>query len=145
MRIIHSSLVVLFLGATALANPDIAKPAKLALPGGDAGIGFDDLMFSPSLHRVLAPAGGTGKLDLIDPKTQKIESIAGFSTEKFGGGHGAGTTSADAGGRFLFASDRGRTEGDIIDPKPAKIVGSAKLAAGPDYVRWVEPATEVWV
>jgi len=147
MRITRSALVLLLLGATAIAKPEIAKPTKLVLPGGDGGIGFDDMMFSPSLHRVIAPAGRTGKLDLIDPKTQKIEAIAGFSTDadKFGGGHGQGTTSADAGGGFIFASDRSRTEVEIVDPKTLKIVGNVKLAGGPDYVRWVEPANEVWV
>jgi DNA-binding beta-propeller fold protein YncE len=141
------TLVLLLVSATVLAKPEIAKPVKLALPDGEGGIGFDDLMFSPSLHRVLAPAGRTGKLDLIDPKTQKIDAISGFSTEtvKRGGGHGAGTTSADVGGGFIFASDRGRTEVEIIDGKTSTIVGNAKLASGPDYVRWVEPTHEVWV
>src|SRR5512144_1087964 len=99
------ALPALLVASVAVAKPEIAKPTKLALPGGEGGIGFDDLTFSPSLHRVLAPAGRTGKLDLIDPKTQKIEAIAGFSAgaDKFGGGHGEGTTSADAGGGFLFA------------------------------------------
>src|SRR5512133_352968 len=82
----------------------ISTPTKLALPGGDGGIGFDDLMFAPALHRVLVPAGRTGKLALVDPKTQKVDvAIDGFTSEtKFGGGHGAGTTSADAGGGFVF-------------------------------------------
>src|SRR3982751_1483489 len=49
-------LLVLLVGAAAIATakPDIAPPIKLALPGGDDGIGFDDLMYSPALHRVLA-------------------------------------------------------------------------------------------
>jgi DNA-binding beta-propeller fold protein YncE len=147
MRIARSALFLVVLGATAIAKPEIAKPTKLALPGGEGGIGFDDLMFSPTLHRVIAPAGRTGKLDLIDPKTQKVESIAGFSTDadKFGGGHGQGTTSADVGGGLIFASDRSRGDVEIVDSKTAKIVGSVKLAGGPDYVRWVEPAGEVWV
>src|SRR5262249_22622799 len=137
----------LLLATTAtLAAPQIGKPTKLALPGGDGGIGFDDMMFAPALGRVLAPAGRTGKLDLIDPATGKIESIAGFSSDdKFGGGHGEGTTSADAGGGLIFASDRGRTEVAIIDAKSQKILGHQKLAGGPDYVRWVEPKKEVWV
>ncbi len=147
MTITRPVLVVLLLGATAVAKPEIARPQKLVLPGGDGGIGFDDLAFSAALHRVIAPAGRTGKLDLIDPKTQKIESIAGFSTEtdKFGGGHGEGTTSADVGGGFIFASDRSRTEVEIVDPKTSKIVGNGKLAGGPDYVRWVEATSELWV
>jgi hypothetical protein len=149
MRTLPSALLLLLLGTTAIATakPSIATPASLVLPGGEGGVGFDDLMFSPALHRVLAPAGRTGKLDLIDPKTQKVESIGGFSTDtdKFGGGHGEGTTSADAGGGFIFASDRSRREVEIVDPKSSKIVGTAKLSEGPDYVRWVEPAHEVWV
>ena len=140
------SLPLVLLASTALASPDIAKPTPLALPGGDGGIGFDDLRFSPELGRVLAPAGRTGKLDLIDPKTRAIESVDGFSSDaKFGGGHGEGTTSVDAGGGLLFASDRGRTEVAVIDPTSKKITSTTKLAGAPDYVRWVEPAKEVWV
>jgi DNA-binding beta-propeller fold protein YncE len=143
----RSAILLAILVSTAFAKPDIAKPVKLALPGGDGGIGFDDLLYSSTLHRVLAPAGRTGKLDLVDPKSQKVESVAGFSTdaEKFGGGHGEGTTSADAGGGFIFASDRSRSEVAVVDAKTLKIVGTTKLAGGPDYVRWVEPAKEVWV
>ncbi len=127
-------------------TPEIAKATQLVLPGGAGGIGFDDLRFSPELHRVLAPAGRTGKLDLIDPSSGAIESIDGFSSDAtFGGGHGEGTTSVDSGGGFLFATDRGRTEIAIMDPTAKKIVGTAKLAGTPDYVRWVEPAKEVWV
>src|SRR6476659_10054350 len=94
-------LLVALLGSTASADKvAVPTPTKLALPAGDAGIGFDDLMFAPGLHRVLVPAGRTGKLVLVDPKTQKIDiSIDGFSSEaKFDSGHSAGTTSADAGG-----------------------------------------------
>lgn len=147
MRITRPALLILLVAPIAFARPEIAKPVKLVLPGGDGGIGFDDLLFSPALHRVIAPAGRTGKLVLVDPKTQKIEVVAGFSTDtdRFGGGHGEGTTSAESGGGFIFASDRSRGEVEIVDPKAMKIVGTAKLAGGPDYVRWIEPATEVWV
>jgi hypothetical protein len=33
----------------------------------------------------------------------------------------------------------------IVDPTAMKIVGTAPLAGGPDYVRWVAPTGEVWV
>ena len=145
--IMRITVFVLLVAAPALANPTIAKPTSLALPGGEGGIGFDDLMFAPALHRVLAPAGRTGKLVLVDPSTQKLDTVAGFSTDKdkFAGGHGEGTTSADAGGGFIFASDRSRPEVATVDAKTLKITGTTKLAGGPDYVRWVEPTTEVWV
>ena len=126
--------------------PALASTAQLVLPGGAGGIGFDDLGFSPVLHRVLAPAGRTGTLDLIDPASRAIESIAGFSTDAtFGGGHGEGTTSVDEGGGFLFATDRGRAQIAIVDPVAKSIVGTVKLAGTPDYVRWIDPVKEVWV
>ena len=134
--------------ASALVLLGAAAPAltPLPLPDGKGGIGFDDLGFSPALHRVLAPSGRTGRLNLIDPKSRAIESVEGFSTHgNFLSGHGEGTTSADFGHGLLFASDRGQKVVDIVDPERKKIVGSAKLAGGPDYVRWVEPLTEVWV
>jgi hypothetical protein len=118
----------------------------LPLPDGKEGIGFDDLGFSPALHRVLAPSGRTGRLNLIDPKSRAIDSIDGFSARgNFVSGHGEGTTSADFGHGLLFASDRGLKVVDIVDPNQKKIVASAKLGGGPDYVRWVEPLSEVWV
>src|SRR5579871_3072568 len=133
MRRLSLLAPALAVSAAALAAPTIAKPTSLAIPGGDAGIGFDDLVYAPALERVLVPAGRTGTLALVDPKSQKLEAISGFSAEKsFGGGHGAGSTSADAGGGFVFASDRGRTEVALVDVAKKKVVGTAKLEAGPD-------------
>jgi hypothetical protein len=48
-------------------------------PGGSQGIGYDDLGFAPTLRKVMVPGGSTGKLALIDPDTQNIEIIGGFS------------------------------------------------------------------
>lgn len=52
MRTTAAGTALLAVATVALASPQIARPTRLALPGGDAGIGFDDLMFSSSLHRV---------------------------------------------------------------------------------------------
>ena len=122
-----------------------AAPTPIGL-GTDGGrVGFDDLSYAPAFGRVLVPAGSTGKLDLIDPATKAVTSVAGFSTQSVKGGHGDGTTSADFGAGFVFASDRGRSELTIVDATALKFLATAPLAAGPDYVRWVEPLKEVWV
>jgi hypothetical protein len=135
--------VVLALPLLAAAVPALSA---LSMPDSKGGIGFDDLLFSPTLNRVIVPSGRTGLLNLVDPKTRAIESIGGFSTDRsLLGGHGDGTTSADFGKGFLFASDRGSKVVDIVDPVNKLIVASVKLGGGPDYVRWVEPNTEVWV
>ncbi len=123
-----------------------APPVEISLPGGEAGIGFDDLGYSPSLGKVLAPAGRTGSLDLIDPSSKKVTVIGGFQAQgKFGGGRGEGTTSVDEGDGYLFATDRSSETVNVVDPRLGKIVTSSKLAAGPDYVRYVAPTRELWV
>jgi hypothetical protein len=87
-----SSLLLLWtllFGCGAAAQPPVAPvlaAEPLALPGGAGEIGFDDLAFSPGLHRVLVPAGRTGRLDLIDPETRKVQEIGGFQASAAGAG-----------------------------------------------------------
>jgi DNA-binding beta-propeller fold protein YncE len=138
--------VVLLLSLGMLAASGAITPTPLALPSGDGGIGFDDMMFAPSLHKVLVPAGRSGNLDLIDPDTKQVTAIGGFhSRASFSGGHGQGVTSADEGRGLLFATDRDAKQLDVIDPKTQSVVATAPLASGPDYVRYVSATGEVWV
>jgi hypothetical protein len=129
------------------SSPASASSSFVALPGAASGAGFDDLTFAPSIRRVLAPAGGTGNLDLVDPDTHAVTVVRGFTaTDKaYRGGHGEGTTSADEGRGLLFAIDRTARVLDVVDPKTNAITASTKLAASPDYVRWVSPTSEIWV
>src|SRR6185436_10264109 len=148
-----SSLVILWtlvLFASGAAAQPPAAPVltaePLALPGGEGGVGLDDLAFAPGLRRVLVPAGRTGRLDLIDPATRKMQEIGGFQASAAGaGGHGAGTTSADEGGPYLFAIDRTALRLSVVDPRQGKIVAGAPLGGSPDYVRFVAATHEVWV
>jgi DNA-binding beta-propeller fold protein YncE len=119
----------------------------VALPGGDGGIGFDDLVFASGVRRVLVPAGGTGSLDLLDPETGAVRAIGGFSASRtpYAGGHELGTTSADEGRGLVFAIDRTSRRLDVVDAAAGAIVAFAKLGGGPDYVRWVRASGEVWV
>jgi len=118
----------------------------IALPGGEKGVGFDDLRFSPSLHRVLVPAGRTGELDLVDPETSAVTRIPGFGrADSYSGGHGDGPTSVDEGQGLLFVTDRTAQQLVIVDPRSKTIVGRASLTAPPDYVRYVALTREVWV
>jgi hypothetical protein len=107
-------------------------------PGGSQGIGFDDLGFAPTLRKVMVPGGSTGKLALIDPDSQKMEIIGGFSERAgYSGGHGEGITSSDAGRGLIYVTDRSARLLDIVDPQAKGIIASARLASGPDYVRFV--------
>src|SRR5215471_21344448 len=85
----------------------LAALSPLRFPGGSKGIGFDDLGFAPTLRKVMVPGGSTGKLALIDPDSQNIEIISGFSESAgYSGGHGQGITSADVGRGLIFVIDR---------------------------------------
>jgi DNA-binding beta-propeller fold protein YncE len=135
---------MILLGALLLAAGESMTP--LPLPGGEGGIGFDDLRFSPELGKVLVPGGRSGRLDLVDPKTRAILAIEGFTSSRDGGrGHSQGTTSADFGDGLVFASDRSEQSLVVVDPASRRIVGRVKLGGSPDYVRWVAPMREVWV
>ena len=121
-------------------------PPSIPIPDGEAGVGFDDLRFSRSLDRVLVPAGRTGALVLVEPRNWVVTRLGGFSTKKdYTGGHDDGVTSADEGRGYLFVTDRTSLRLAVIDPAGNGVVGSAKLAASPDYVRYVSPTDELWV
>jgi DNA-binding beta-propeller fold protein YncE len=125
------------------AHPD---GAPVALPDGDVGIGFDDLRFSRALGKVLAPAGRTGDLDLVDPTTSAVTRISGFSRlPSYDGGHDDGPTSVDEGGGFLFVTDRTAQQLAVVDPRSSTIVVRAALGANPDYIRYVAATGELWV
>jgi hypothetical protein len=118
----------------------------LNLPDGSGGIGFDDLRFDPTLGKLLVPAGRTGKVDLVDPSSQVVTSIAGFSAQPgFKGGHDDGPTSADAGRGLIFVTDRTAQRLDAVDPATHAIVATTTLASSPDYVRYVASTSELWL
>ncbi len=136
-------LSLLALAALASAQP---VPEAIPVPGGSSGVGFDDLVWSGDLHRVLVPAAGTGLLLLLEPREWRLTKIGGLSDERtYTGGHDDGVTSADAGRGFLFAVDRTARRLLVVQPDDGRVVGTARLAGGPDYVRFVAPTGEVWV
>lgn len=72
--------------------------------------------------------------------------IHGFSVDdRYEGGHWQGITSADEGNGLIFVTDRTAKILGIVDPKSQKIVASAPIASGPDYVKYISATNEVWV
>jgi len=138
--------LVLALAVVLIACASSPAGQRVAMPSGDAGIGFDDLRYSAALHRVLVPAGRTGTLDLVDPDTLAVTSISGFGTvANYSGGHDDGPTSVDEGSGVLYVTDRTTGKLNVVDPVGGRIIASVALGAGPDYVRYVKATNEVWV
>lgn len=131
---------------SALGGSGATGPVKTFRLTPSGGIGFDDLLFVPELHAVLAPAGGTGCVDVFDSASLAQTSLCGVGPGgTYAGGHGEGTTSADFGAGFVFAIDRSSQSLRVVDPKQNRVVATAPLGGGPDYVRWVESKREIWV
>ena len=122
------------------------RKAVLPLPGGEAGIGFDDIVFASTLGKVLAPGGRTGRLYLVDPSSRSVESVEGFSANSaYKGGHAFGATSADEAEGQVLVLDRAAMTLGLADPATGRVVASTAVASAPDYVRYVAPRHEAWV
>jgi DNA-binding beta-propeller fold protein YncE len=131
-------------GTTNSAAPPVDAGAQpVVLPGGDGGIGFDDLRFSSTLSTLLVPAGRTGDLDLVDPSSEEVTPISGFATAPTYTDDSVSVTSADEGNTIIYATDRTSSTLMVIDQKA--IVSHVALAATPGYVRYAAPTNEVWV
>jgi hypothetical protein len=146
MRVALLPLLMVSLFAAA-SPPEPPRGVPLTLPGVTGGIGFDDLQLSRASGLVLVPGGRSGKLFLVDPKTRAVSEVAGFSPTggKFEGGHGEGITSVAEGAGRLYVTDRTSLSLLVVDAATKSIVGRTKLAASPDYVRFVAPRGEIWV
>jgi hypothetical protein len=134
-------------GTNTGSNPPVdAGATPLQLPGGSGGIGFDDMRFSANLAQLLVPAGRAGDVDLVDPSTEEIQPIGGFSS---GGAYSLdptyGVTSADEGNDIIYATDRTAGTLSRVDPATRAVTATLMLAATPGYVRYVAPTNEVWV
>lgn len=144
-------LLVMLLAAvlpiSVLAAPAPLTPqAVIKIPGGEHGIGFDDIGYAAQLDRVTVPAGATGNLVLMDPAIRALTVIPGVSAPP---GkvrqRREGTTSAIYAEGYLFASDHDPEEVVTIDPRTHAVLGRTRLESGPDYVRYVARTHEIWV
>ena len=142
-----TSMLLLTTLSGACKSSSSADGTPVTLPNAGPGIGFDDLRYSSSLHRVLAPGGRSGDLALVDPDTLAVTTVAGFSaTSDYSGGHDFGVTSVDeTAAGMLLVTDRTTQKLSIVDPAAGSIVASTLLAAVPDYVRYVAATNEAWV
>jgi len=123
----------------------VAPPRAIQLSPSRGGIGFDDLGFSRQLRKVLVPAGGSGRIDLVDPDSFAVTSTVQGASTTYAGGHGEGITSVDSDGTRLFATVRTSRRVLVVNPTTGALLASAPLGGHPDYVRWVTGTRELWV
>lgn len=150
MRIGAGCLAMLLGAGMTVASTVQAAPAGLPqralLLRQGKSLDFDDMGYAPALHRIMVPAAQSGDLVLIDPATLHIQRWQHVVPAGSGADHeDAGTTSASTGLNMIFVSDHHDREVVALSERTHRPVARAKLAAGPDYVRYVAPLKQVWV
>ena len=129
-----------------VAPPLNARSVAVSVPGGAPGVGFDDMRFSATLAQLIVPAGRTGDLELVDPSSEQVAPVGGFSSQAaYGGDSSFGVTSADEGDDVIYATDRTSMTVARVDPGSRTITATLALASTPGYVRYVAPTNEVWI
>jgi len=145
MRILLILIVLASMNPLLAQSSTLLKATVMPIAHGKGGIRFDYFAFSPQLHKILIPAGQTGKLYLIDPTSFEMNSIGGFtSSPEWQKGQEIGITAADEGEGFIFVADHGSQQLDVVDVRTKKIVAKAPLALDVDILRYVKINHEVW-
>lgn len=129
--------------------PPLAPGVKaIALPGAEAGVFLDYLAYDAAHHRVWVPAGGTGKVDVIDAKTGELTPIDGWPTkevERRGQKRLMGPSAATVGDGVVYIGNRGDSSVCAVDAKTLAKQGCVTLDSSPDGLQYIAATHEVWV
>jgi DNA-binding beta-propeller fold protein YncE len=117
----------------------------IALPGGPP-VGMDYLTYDAANNRVWVPAGNTGKVDVIDVATGKIDSIGGLATAppRKPGRPRMGPSSATVGEGVVWVGNRGNNQLCAYDAKTLAAKTVVQLPSMPDGLAYVKNAHELW-
>jgi DNA-binding beta-propeller fold protein YncE len=134
-----------------LAAPKLLTAKAVDLPGGPP-VTMDYLAYDATTDQVWIPAGNTGKVNVIDAATGKLESIDGFDTEKRTVEREgksmeviAGPSSAYAGNGLVYVGNRAGYRICPVTSKTHEKKACMKLDSSPDGTAYVAATKEVWV
>jgi DNA-binding beta-propeller fold protein YncE len=121
----------------------------IPLPGAPPdGVFLDYLAVDRPHHRVWVPAGGTGRVDVIDTNTHELHPIENFPTsevERQGKKRTVGPSSATVGNGFVYVGNRADSSVCAVDAMTLARGGCVTIPASPDGVAYVASTREVWV
>jgi hypothetical protein len=133
---------------TRAASGPVAAPHAIALPGATGAVALDYLAYDPAHDRVWIPAGGTGRVDVIDAKTEQITAIEGFATKEVqrrGRKMLQGPSSATVGDGVVYVGNRADTSVCAVDAASLAKGECATLDSSPDGLAYVAATKELWV
>jgi hypothetical protein len=120
----------------------------IALPGANGPVFLDYLAYDPAHDRVWIPASGTGRVDVIDAKTEQLTAIEGFPTkehERRGKKMMTGPTAAAIGDGVVYIGNRADQSVCAVDAATLEKRDCATLDASPDGLQYVAATKELWV
>ena len=138
-------LLIAAAASASAAEKNNPRTIPIRIPGGQEGIGFDDMRTDPLTGAIFIPAGVTGSVFRIDPTTHALTAFSGFASSPAWKGHDDGPTSVDIGLGYLFVVDRTSQSLDIAAVATQTIVAHVPLGGPPDLVRCLPSESEVWV
>ncbi len=94
------------------------------------------------------PASGSGRVDVIDAKTEQVTPIEGFATkevERHGKKMSTGPTAATVGDGVVYIGNRGDASVCAVDAASLAKRDCVTLDSSPDGMQYVASTKEVWV
>jgi DNA-binding beta-propeller fold protein YncE len=159
--VLISSLVAGFAAAGVLAeDAKIVDPSKftlkpLPLPGASGLVSLDYFAYDPHSQRFWVPASNTGRVAIIDARTDTVTSIEGFRTAAvdFRGKHPVmGPSSVALGDGVVYVGNRADSTICVISAATLKVgdcvpIGSpgGGISEAPDSLTYVPQTRELWV
>ncbi|MGZ7040961.1 MAG: YncE family protein [Thermoanaerobaculia bacterium] len=142
-------LLTLTLVTAATAQAASYTVHTMQLPGGSAsGISMDYIAFNERTNEVWVPAGNSGRIDVIDAKSEKVTEIAGLKTAEVEGRNGkrtVGPSSVSFGKGVVYIGNRAGYEICAYDEKTRVRGACGHLDSMPDGLQYVAPTSELWV
>ncbi len=144
-----------------IANQLVAAPQdsavnyelkRIPLPGAAGAVTLDYFTYDHATGKLWVPASNTGRVDVIDDKTDAVTQITGFPTgeiERLRRKITVGPTAASIGDGVVYIGNRGDATVCVIDAKRLErgecVPVSSDRVVTPDGVVYVLTTREVWV
>jgi len=148
-------LLLMMEGACGLprtVSPELSRPIlalhAIPLPAAPReGVSMDYLAYDRTHHRVWAPAGNTGSVDVVEVSTERVTRVEGFSTaevERHGAKRTVGPSSVTVAEGVVYVGNRGDSSVCAVGAESLQVGPCVKLKSMPDGLAYVASRKEVW-
>jgi hypothetical protein len=124
-------------------QPSKAHPIALLGPNNPGRVSMDYLGYDEVTDSVWVPGGNTGKVFVIDARTEHLRSVDGFPVRD-ADGRVLGPSSVSFGPHVAFVGNRADSTVCAVNTSTLKRGGCITLASTPDGLAYAANTREVW-